>query len=628
MLSYHYCNCALIVFITTAYLFYVKKHIKDNQSILFELMLWSSIFYCIFDVLSLEAIKNVLTVPKLYFHLMIYLYYIMQSLIPILSALYILSVVNLSSHIRPLENYLLFIPIMISFLTILTNPLTKAVFYLDKGGSYVTGSGLTLLYIIAGVYLIYDIIYIIHYRAYIMKDIHILFVFLVIAIVAFALAEFVFDALQFRHFGIATCDLLVLIIIQNSDEQLHEATGLFNFNTLIRRCQLYYKNKKPFTLILIKINDQALIDYTFGLNYWFEVNNVVIEFLNSNVKHYSAYYAEDGCFAIIPNSHLSNEETDNLIQQTLNQFQYSRWNINNNEINISTQMLKLSCPKDAFDINDIIYYIEYFTHNVIDANNKLITPEAIHINECSLKTEYRRSLWEFVEGNKYKLIYMPIYSVFSQKIISSEVLLELELERSIYIPIEELDKVTEHNDKLMQLYMKIFDDACTYLKEATSIDNSIQHINLNISTVQLMQDNLISQFTSIINKHGLNFANIGFEISEATASNTQPTILQNIVKLKNLGSLFILDQFGTGYTNLDYFKNIPAKYVKLNRNLISTCFDNKLGYTILKSTITMIKQLNYKTIAEGADTDEKIAVLTELGVDYLQGTYYCEVPSA
>ncbi len=626
MLSYHYCNCALIVFITTAYLFFVKKHIKDTQSILFELMLWSSIFYCIFDVLSLEAIKNVLTVPKLYFYLMIYLYYIMQSLIPILSALYVMSVVNQSSHIKPLENYILFIPIIVSFLTILTNPLTKAVFYLDPSGSYVTGRGITLLYLIAGVYLVYDIIYIIHYRAYIMKDIHILFIFLVIAIVASVLAEFVFGVLQFRHFGIATCDLLVLIIIQNSDEQLHEATGLFSFNTLMRRCQLYYRYKKPFTLVLIKINDQALIDYTFGLNYWFEINNAVIEFLNSNIRLYSAYYVEDGCFAIIPNSNLSNEEADHIIQQTLNHFQDSRWSINNTDINISTQMLKLSCPKDALDINDIIYYKEYFTRNVIDANNKLITPEAIHINECSLKTEYRRRLWELIESKKYKLIYMPIYSVFSQKIISSEVLLELELEKSVYIPIEELDKVTEHNDQLMQLYMKIFDDVCAYLKEVTSVDSSIQHINLNISTVQLMQDNLISQFTSIINKHGLVFSNIGFEISETTASYAQPMIRRNILKLKNLGALFILDQFGTGYTNLDYLKNIPAKYIKLDRNLISTCFDNKQGYTVLKSTIAMIKQLNYKTIAEGADTADKIAVLTELGVDYLQGTSYCEVP--
>jgi hypothetical protein len=91
-----------------------------------------------------------------------------------------------------------------------------------------------------------------------------------LAVILFIRIEFEFD-LMIHNLGIAVCELLLFIAVQNTEEALLDASGLFTKAALIKKSQLDIKNKSPFTIILIKLEDKAIINYTFGLNYWFAI---------------------------------------------------------------------------------------------------------------------------------------------------------------------------------------------------------------------------------------------------------------------------------------------------------------------------------------------------------------------
>ena len=85
-----------------------------------------------------------------------------------------------------------------------------------------------------------------------------------------------------------------------------------------------------------------------------------------------------------------------------------------------------------------------------------------------------------------------------------------------------------------------------------------------------------------------------------------------------------MDDFGTGYSNLSQMANTGFDIIKLDKSLIWPCFEDngEKPITILNSCIAMINGLGISIVAEGVETKEQADLLTEKGVEYLQGYYF------
>lgn len=622
MLSYYYNNGALIIYICTIYLFYIKRHIKDSQSKIFEILLLASMTSCLFDILSEEAIHHLVDSSLWYLYLTVYIYYILQSVLTFLSSLYVLTLIDRMRHLLWKEKLLLYLPVIITSLLLMSNPWTNLFFYVDGNMNYLHGIGLGLLYVQSAYYLLLNIAYITYYRKYIARNIRVLFFAFSLLVMFFVGLELYLDHILIRNFGIAIAELLLFIAIQNSDDTLVDATGLFTYDALIARAQLDMKNKYPFSITLIKLEDKAIINYTFGLNYWFAILSEISAYLNSVGKAHSSYYLQDGLFAIMTRYDLPVEEKKRLFKKITVKFEDTKWKVLNTELSISVQLLDLSYPNNIEEINDILYYVELYSKNVVSSKSVMLSVEDLNINHKKYHAKLQKQLWNIIKNNSYELCFMPVYSVKEDRIISRIPLLKLPLDPPIYISSGELDKVTEDYRRLQQLHMKLFEDICIYMKTQSLNDNHVEYMHVNLSAVQVMRDNVLNQYKSIIEKYGIDRQRFGIELSESTVSYAQPAILQNILAMKSYGVSFILDKFGVGYTRLEYFKYIPFEFVKLDQSIVQACFINDKGLTVLKSTVAMMKQLKIKIIADGVETKEQVDLLISLGVDFLAGSYF------
>lgn len=621
MSDYYYSSSALIIYVFTIYLFYIKKHIKDNQSRFFECLLWVSAFSCLFSVISDEAIDRIGSWPTGIVYTAIIIYYILEIIISFISSLYVFTLVDRLRQLNLLEKFILYSPVLVVNILLLLNFKTKLFFYIDSDLTYHHGSWYALLFVYTIYYLVLNVIYIIYYRKFIARKIlYLLFPF-GLAVILLIRIEFMLN-LMLHDFGIAICELLLFIAVQNTEEALVDASGLFTKAALISRSQLDIKNKSPFTIILIKLEDKAIINYTFGLNYWFAILSEVTAYLNTLCKSDSVYTLQDGLFAIMQRNDLPTEEKNQIINYITYKFQYYKWDVLNTKLSLSVQMLELSYPKDIDEVNDILYYIEYYSKNMITSKNVLLNVTDLNDNLKKYHKDVRKALWDIVNSCQYELFYMPIYSVAENRIISREPLLKLPTEPPIYISPAELDNIADDFLRLKHIHESIFEDICKYLSEHPGSSDHMECMNYKMTTAQLMQDDMLENYSYIVKKYKLNYHRLCIEMSEATVSYVQHTVLQNILVMKSLGVTYILDQYGTGYHSLDYFKHLTFEYVKLDKSIVKACLDHDKGLTVLKSMIAMMKQLKVMIIADGVDTKELADLLISLGVDSLEGSYY------
>ena len=83
-----------------------------------------------------------------------------------------------------------------------------------------------------------------------------------------------------------------------------------------------------------------------------------------------------------------------------------------------------------------------------------------------------------------------------------------------------------------------------------------------------------------------------------------------------------LDDFGSGYANLNAVLRIPFSAVKMDRSLLTNVCTDKQAALFYHSIVMTMQHMGYKVIAEGAETEEEVKLLEKWGVDMIQGYYF------
>ena len=136
-----------------------------------------------------------------------------------------------------------------------------------------------------------------------------------------------------------------------------------------------------------------------------------------------------------------------------------------------------------------------------------------------------------------------------------------------------------------------------------------------------MKPQLADDVIQILNKYHVSVNQINLEITETAASYSQNTMMENIEKLVQAGVSFSLDDYGTGYSNMQRIASMPFHIVKLDKSFTNTYNDTKM-MIVLENTIRMIKDMDMKIVVEGIETKESMKQFSALECEYIQGYYY------
>lgn len=117
---------------------------------------------------------------------------------------------------------------------------------------------------------------------------------------------------------------------------------------------------------------------------------------------------------------------------------------------------------------------------------------------------------------------------------------------------------------------------------------------------------------------------LGMECLETEKLLESPAALNGLDMLKLRGFKISLDDFGSGYSNINYLRQIPMDVIKLDRSIVSNINHNKASRIIAQNIINLLKQLDYVVLAEGVEDANTVDILRELGCDEVQGYFFAK----
>lgn len=296
--------------------------------------------------------------------------------------------------------------------------------------------------------------------------------------------------------------------------------------------------------------------------------------------------------------------------------------------------LYLSAGFATFDSINGIYSSEILLSTMLKALESVggaEMEEPLNVTEEDIKqTETERRIRQCIENalenDGFELYLQPIIDAKTEKIIGAEALSRIRDTDGNIIPPGLFIPVAENSGRINKLGELVFDRTCSFIKENPLEKMGIEWVNVNLSPLQFLCTNLDKRFSSIIEKYGIDPNTVHLEITEESMIDDR--FLQRQIKaMGDKGFLFVLDDYGTGYSNLSRLKKCPFINVKLDMSLVwDYC---KEPDDILPNMILAFKNMGFSITAEGIEDENMVNTMKNIGCDLLQGYYYSKpVPAS
>jgi EAL domain-containing protein (putative c-di-GMP-specific phosphodiesterase class I) len=149
-------------------------------------------------------------------------------------------------------------------------------------------------------------------------------------------------------------------------------------------------------------------------------------------------------------------------------------------------------------------------------------------------------------------------------------------------------------------------------------------VAINVATIQFREDDFVEKVKEIFAKTGINPSNVEIEITERFIMEFSIQKLSIIQELRDLGCHISIDDFGTGYSSMNYLKKLPLDTIKIDKSFVDDVPGSTHDTVVIKAIIALSKNLGYKVVAEGIETQEQEKFLQENGCDIGQGYYFAK----
>ncbi|MDD5331139.1 MAG: EAL domain-containing protein [Sulfuricella sp.] len=236
--------------------------------------------------------------------------------------------------------------------------------------------------------------------------------------------------------------------------------------------------------------------------------------------------------------------------------------------------------------------------------------------------ELESSMRKALEQNEFLLHYQPQVDLASGEIIGVEALARwLHPERGL-IPPARFIPVAEETGLILPLGAWVLHTACAQAKAWQDAGHAPIRMAVNLSARQFRKGNLIALVDEVLQATGLAPQWLELEITESAMMEEPAAAAQTLGELKKRGIQIAIDDFGTGYSSLSQLKRFPLDKLKLDQSFVREIPASANDEQIALAIISMARSLKLKVIAEGVETEEQLAFLSQHGCDEIQGYYF------
>lgn len=409
-----------------------------------------------------------------------------------------------------------------------------------------------------------------------------------------------------------------LLNILNKDQ----LTGVLSENRFVEETRKVLKDnpQKKYSLISVDIDNFKYMNERYGYETGSQVLQIFAEYLKdfAQVPRLLGRGFGDNFFALVETEGVEAEIKQAMEVESVIIGKIETLLADNYKWGFSVGMYDIENPK--LDIN----YMLDCTNFAREKGKKTVGRTFYKFTEEMLKERANRNLIlsqmeNAIVNKEFVLYYQPKVDLNTLQIVGAEALIRW-LKDGELVPPNHFIPVFETSGFIETLDDYVVEEVCKFIEKNKEI--SVPKISLNISSITMLRLDLVEQLVNIVQKHGVSPEQLDLEITESAFVDGFDEAISRIDTLRALKFTISIDDFGTGISTLHRLKDIEADILKIDRAFIVDALENDKGKTIIKNIISMSKELEIMTVAEGIETREQLELLKELQCDVGQGYYF------
>lgn len=611
---------ALVVLLLIFYHFLSQRKVYNANSRIFTFFIVIGISDIIFDILctalismerpELAGITNV-TLTALY---------IMQATVPYAMFCYTQTLRNAAEEKLKKSMVVWGIPFGLLLGLILLNMKCGVLFYFDAAGRYTRGPLYMLMYYYALAFVVViAVCSILHFKELGRQKFSVIWEFLLIAGTCVMIQAYSNDFLM-TGFGIAMGITVLFLTINNPYGYTDNLTGVFDkpyfskwYNTEVG------KNRKV-NLMVVDMYQLKRVNKIFGTSVGDQVLILAAKEMQQINDPNPVFRLTGNRFVLVTRSLWEYEKCRENVRKLLSE----GFQVGEERIHFPVIICGITHAEKKLKKNDtLLAYIDYLISLPPQSEETILiqdTEKTMH--GFQYEQEVEKFLQTAIEQDLFEVYYQPVYSISRGGYITLEALSRLHHPALGPVSPEVFINIAEKNGQIANIGQLQFRKVCRFIQENRGIMDTIRNIKFNLSPLELLKQGYCHELVEIIREYELPFSYFQFEITETVATEYCEELYQAVSEFQKAGIGLCLDDFGSGYANINTVMKLPFSSIKLDRSLLAGICEDAQIASFYHSIVTILINLGYDVVAEGVESKEEVEVLQNWGVDMIQGYYF------
>lgn len=223
-----------------------------------------------------------------------------------------------------------------------------------------------------------------------------------------------------------------------------------------------------------------------------------------------------------------------------------------------------------------------------------------------------------IANGEFIVHYQPLVQLTDFVVIGVEALARWQHpERGLLGPDEFID-AAERSGQIIDLGQHVLQVACAQVQEWREAGHDLQ-LAVNLSCAQLLDGHMTERLADTLAATGFPARELWLEITETTLVQDLERATLSLHQIRDLGVSISIDDFGTGWASLTYLRQFPVNSLKIDRLFTTGLCRGTRDAAIARSIISLADELGIHVVAEGIETPQQVAMLSEMGCMYGQG---------
>mgnify|MGYP003079481562 CR=1 FL=1 len=261
-------------------------------------------------------------------------------------------------------------------------------------------------------------------------------------------------------------------------------------------------------------------------------------------------------------------------------------------------------------------YGTYFAAYDDELRNRLLREQAI-----------TDSMEPALAKKEFEVYLQPKYRIQDYRLAGAEALIRWNHPEWGFQSPAEFIPLFEKNGFITKLDRYVWELACRVLREWEDKGYPSIPVSVNVSRADIYNEDLADGLLKLVKKYNLPPSRLHLEITESAYTEDPNQIIDTVSRLRELGFIIEMDDFGSGYSSLNMLNQMPIDILKLDMIFIRNETAKPVNQGILRFIMGLARWMDLSVVAEGVETREQLERLREIGCDYVQGyVFYRPMP--